>query len=386
MLVKIPYALSFLLFLALAWVYLDFSGKLSDLSGKYEHALSEIRELRANHTQLNSKFEAAQHELASKEQQLYEANFTIAQLRSNLTQKQQELLALQEELEAQKRISESQKEKARQLLHEFQELEKRIADSIQWFRDNSVFPKNYDWKADKYIERVLNDCVDNNELNLGCMSYLMENSAFALHYRNDVESTGKVDFLQSVKQTIDTGWGDCEDYSLVFKAALNSIKSQRPDVEVVTYQPAESGIFYIYPKESYLQQNPQSSYWYVPNARKMKAGKLGQLYPHIVCYPQTKYVGHCAVALSEKEATSSSAIFNLNRAKVFEPQKGGYLGTIGDPSSPIPFELCTQENCNSAYNIIMVISDADLYNFMDSRWVGYQDYLNRIQEMMKGFN
>ncbi|MEM4554720.1 MAG: hypothetical protein QXT25_02620 [Candidatus Anstonellaceae archaeon] len=385
MLAKIPYVVSFLLFLALVWVYLDFSGKLSDLSSKYEHALSEIGELKANHTKLILKFEAAQQELVAKDKQLHEANLAILQLRSNLSQKQQQLSALQEELEAQKKLAESQKEKARQLIEELEALEKRISDSIQWFRENSAFPKNYSWKADKYIERVLNDCVDNGELNLGCMSYLMEHSTFALHYRKDEASSGKEDFLQSIKQTIDTGWGDCEDYSLVFKAALNSVKNQNPDLEIVMWQPAENGIFYIYPKESYIQQNPHTSYWYVPNARKLKAGKLGNLYPYVVCYPQNQYIGHCTVALSDKEINSSS-MHLLYGAKVFEPQKGNFLGVIESTLSSSLFSLCTPESCNSANKIMTVISDSDLYQFIGSRWVGYQDYLDRLRDLMGGFS
>ena len=302
----------------------------------------------------------------------------MAMLSFQLNETGKQLAQTEEQLEASKANLESQKQQAQQIASDLSGLEGSINASMAWFRGNAEFPSNYSWKADIYVKRVLSDCVEGNELNVGCMSYLMENTAFAIHYRTDVASTGKADFLQSVKQTIDSGWGDCEDYSLIFKAALNSAKAAQPGLQVVAWAPGGTRKFYIYPKES--QVRPDESYWYVPNAQKVQLGSLDSLHPFVVCYRLNQNAGHCTVALSDQPVSSSQQIGDLAGARVFEPQIGEYLGTVGSE-----FGICNPSYCFERAGVIQIaISDSDLYKFESGQWASYSDYLSRVKQAESG--
>ncbi len=298
----------------------------------------------------------------------------MAMISFQLNETGKQLAQTEQQLEASKATLESQRQQAQQIASDLSGLEASINASMAWFRINAQFPPNYSWKADIYVKRVLSDCVEGNELNMGCMSYLMENTAFAIHYRTDFASTGKADFLQSVKQTIDSGWGDCEDYSLIFKAALNSAKALQPGLQAVAWAPGGTRNFYIYPKES-LVMKEDVSYWYVPNAHKVNLGSIDSLHPFVVCYRLNQNAGHCTVALSDSPIPSSQQIGGLSGARVFEPQIGEYLGTVGSE-----FGICNPSYCFERAGAIQIaISDSDLYKFEGGKWAGYSDYLSRVK-------
>jgi len=351
---------------------IDLSGKLSSLEQKQAQTEAALLSLQSDHSALNATLLQTKGELSEKNSELFSANAKIAMLSYQLNETARALSGTEKELAESKTSLESQKQKAEQIASDLSGLEQSINESMSWFKENAAFPKNHSWAADIYVKRVLDDCVDKNELNLGCMSYLMENTAFAIHYRTDIEK-GKIDFLQSVKQTIDMGWGDCEDYSLIFKAALNSVKEKSPLLEVVAWESGGEGNFYIYPKESLVQ--PDQSYWYVPNARKKQLGTLGSLNAYVVCYRQTETSGHCTVALSPEKLISSSQAESMQGAQIFEPQIGRYLGSIGSP-----YTLCNPSYCSERFGAVqIIITDSDLYKFERGSWVGYSDYLARVK-------
>jgi len=358
----------------LTFYSLDLSGKLASLEQKQAQTEASPSSLQSDYSPLNATLLQAKGALAEKSGELASANVQIAMLSYQLNQTGTALSDAERQLSASKTSLESQKQKAQQIASDLSGLEQNINASMSWFRDNAAFPKNYSWTADIYIKRVLDDCVDNNELNLGCMSYLMENTAFAIHYRTDLQNNGKTDYLSSVKQTIDKGWGDCEDYSLIFKAALNSLKEKSPSFEVVAWESGGDGKFYIYPKESLVK--PDESYWYVPNAHKKRLGTLGSLHAYVVCYRQTETSGHCTVALSPENLSSSAQVESMQGAQIFEPQIGRYLGSIGSP-----YSLCNPSFCSERFGAVqIIISDTDLYKFEGGKWVSYADYLVRVDE------
>jgi hypothetical protein len=198
----------------------------------------------------------------------------------------------------------------------------------------------------------------------------MENTAFAIHYREDIEA-GKEDHLQSLKETIDLGWGDCEDYSLLFKAVLNSMRERNASLVATAWQPAESGEFRIYPKEAPDESGP---YWAYTKAKAALLGQLSNYY--VVCYTMTPTSGHCIVAMSGNQVNDSSQVPLLDGAELFEPQSGGYRGRMGES-----LYICGQQGCrNTGGRVWLVISDSDLYIYGDGGWEGYADTLRQVQE------
>jgi hypothetical protein len=359
-----------LLFAALLFIFMQNNSlqtELSSLREEQQQSLAKIEKLESDYAVLESSRKELSNSLVERTSQLSSANSEIAALQSQLSQKKRELLETSSNLE-------EQRQKAAAIASELSSLEKNVNDSFSWFKGNAELPSDYGWKADIFKKRVLEDCVDGNELNIGCISYLMENTAFSIHYRTDIIS-GKTDHLQSLKETMDLGWGDCEDYSLLFKATLNSVKSSLPGLETVTFAPGGSSDFRIYPKES----NPSSqveSYWYVPNSRKARLGNMSQSYFYVICYRSGPSTGHCTVAISPNSIQSSSQVSSLSGAEVFEPQNGLYLGKVGSQ-----FPICGEEGCTNAVNAIsLVISGTDLYKFEGGKWVGYEDYLQKIRD------
>lgn len=352
---------------------LSLEGKLSALSEKQLQTSEQLSGLEANYSSLYSSSRATESrlsgELEAAHSSLADANAKINFLNAQLSEKELQLNQSRQDLEA-------QTAKVAAISTDLNSMEKNVNESIAWFRENARLPQNYSWSTGIFEQRILSDCVENEKLNLACIAYLMENTAFAIHYRTDSASSGKSDFLQSVKQTIDTGWGDCEDYSLIFKATLNSIKEKSPGVSPVAFTSGD-GEFRVYPKES-VQLGPTEKYWYVPKARGVSLGNLSSLHAYVVCYTRDSNGGHCTVALTEQAIGSSSEIGKLTGARVFEPQIGMLLGTVGEN-----FGICSADDCYYQGNVIrLVIADNDLYVFQrgGEGWVGYGDYGQKIAE------
>ena len=363
-------------------LFFDFrlSSQLSALSQKQEQTSAQLSSLQADYAGLNSNYSSLQAALEEKSRQLGSANSQISALSSQLDQTSGTLAQKEQELESSQNSLAAQRQAAQQIASDLAGLQTDVNASIYWYRDNAAFPVNYSWKADIYLKRVLSDCVEGNELNLGCMSYLMGNAAFDIHYSTDLGSAGKSNFLQSVKQTIDIGLGDCKDYSLLFKAALNSIRQKQKGLQVVTFAPGGAEDFYIYPKKS--MATPDQSYWYVPNARTVRLGSLDSLNAYVICYRLDEQAGHCTVALSSTPVNSSSQIGNLYGAGVFEPQNGVYLGSVGSE-----FSICSEDGCTAQIGAIQIaISDSDFYKFEGGKWSGYSDYLSRIGAAQAGLS
>jgi len=348
---------------------LNFSSQASRLEQNME-ALNasftqQLTQSQANYASLQAKYSLSQQELES-------AQASLASEKTKLAIAQAQLAEAERQLAESKASLESQRQQVSQIAANLSSLETSINDSMSWFRDNAYMPKNYSWAGDIFMKRVASDCTERGNLNLACISHLMENTAFAIHYRTDTVSSGKEDFLQSVKQTINSGWGDCEDYSLIFKAILNSMRLENSSLTAIAWQPSASGEFRVYPKES--SDSTNEPYWVYSNAKAAPMGSLS--HPYVICYTVDPSSGHCVVALSSIAIEGSSQVAELTGAHVFEPQNGRYLGRIGES-----FGICTQPGCSQmAGGIWMVISDSDLYIYGDDGWQGYADSLSQVRQ------
>ena len=364
-------ALAFFLFIAVAvagyFIYQNMSlqGQLKQLSIKQADTEMKLQQLSDQHNQLSGSYTRLSQQLEEEKKNVSASAVKISLLQQQLSEKEKQLAESKVNLE-------QQEQKVAAIYSDLSLLETSINESMSWFKSNAALPESYGTQLETFKRRMYEDCADNNELNLACLSYLMENTAFSIHYRTDSEK-GKTDFLQSVKQTIDSGWGDCEDYSLIFKAELNTLKQQHPGLAAYAFTGGGTGEFRVYPKES-TPGSQTESYWYVPNAKKAPLGSLDSLYPYVICFRQTADSGHCTVALSPNKIESSSELHELYGAEVFEPQTGQYLGTVGSE-----YSVCASSDCLYEYRAIMlVISDDDLYKFEGGEWTGYRDYSARI--------
>jgi len=344
---------------------------LSGQVGKLEQSMialnasttQQLSQAQANYAALRAKYEKSQLDLSATQA-------SLASEKSQLALTQAQLFQTEKALNESIRSLEGQQQKAEALKAELSTLEDTINSSISWFRGNAYMPENYSWTTDIFMTRIMSDCVDKGSLNLACVSHLMENTAFAIHYREDI-AAGSEDHLQSVKETIQLGWGDCEDYSFIFKAILNSARKLNASLNIMAWQPAESGEFRVYPKET---PGETGAFWVYSNAKGANMGSPQHAY--VICYSVDESSGHCTVALSDADVQSSSQVPQLEGAYAFEPQSGRYLGKLGQSLS-----ICTHSGCKQqGGKIWMVIADSDLYMYGDNGWQGYADYLSRAKE------
>ncbi|MFN3909990.1 MAG: hypothetical protein ACK4J0_02035 [Candidatus Anstonellaceae archaeon] len=326
--------------------------------------------------------------LKEKIQQLEEQNnfqqLLIEQQKSSIKQKEQENLQLTKNLESANQKIEafekkfkSQEEEFHNIKQEYLNLLEKINNSMEWFSKNSYIPQNYSWNSDILLYRIKKDCFYKNTLNLACISYLMENTAISIKYKTDI-SAGKEDHLQSIVETIDRNGGDCEDYTLFFKALLNTLKKEKfnSTLELFTYHPGRIYIFYP------LYREPGDSYWYYSNAIAYPSLKLNESYFYGVCYLEKENEGHCIIAISKNKINNSKEIHLLENSDLFEPQNGAYMGKISKINEQnIKACFYVDENTESCDDIIILITDEDIYYKKENKFFSLNDYKQKILDL-----
>ena len=352
------------LYLALSDLQISTSNEISSLSSQLTSAQNNISTLQTQYSSAKSMLSKTEKELANAYQSLEQEKIlkqtALDELKStkeNLSQTQLQLNAAQQ--------------KADGIKEEVQSLEKNLNASMSWFKQNSQLNSQDSWDIDIFLKRIRSDCILNNTLNLPCINYLNERTVLHLEYLDDLEA-GETDHLQSLEQSIKRRGGDCEDYALFFKAIMQTLKSD-DDLYLKAWEPAQSGDYVVWPQV----ENPEM-YVYYNNARGRIISNLKNSHPYVMCYTADIYSGHCRIALSENKLTSDT-IQNLDGAQVFEPQTGKFGGTVG-----VNYFVCasTQEQCYQTPGAItLVISDSDIIQITDSKWVSYDDYLSQTEQI-----
>jgi hypothetical protein len=199
---------------------------------------------------------------------------------------------------------------------------------------------------------------------------------FSFSYKLDEITSSKTDYLQSLTQFFENEGGDCEDFSLLFKAQINYL---------INYCDKEKIII-----EAYTQTKNENEYfvnynnsWFLSKA-KAKELSLENIYPTIVCgnmydLRSEQINGHCVIAFSSKKINSVEDLTYLVGAQLVEPQSGEYLGTInnhsivGDGGEDLVNQnfsnifLISKENYSTIISypsyIHTVITDNDLFHF-----------------------
>ncbi len=329
----------------------------SNWSQERSGLMTQIADMQVNMAGLQAQ---VQQVMAQRDAQANQASALAVQLNMTSTQ----LQASRDELDAQKQTVQS-------LRGDFSRLQSDLNDSLAWFRDNSKLPMS-NANAATLSDRVMEDCVDGNELNLACVNYVLTRTA-TIQYRIDTNNQSMpTNHFQGINGTFAASGGDCKDYSLLLKAILNTARARVAGLHLAAWQ-AGAGEFRIYPK---LSLNARGQYWYFPNSEAVDLGTYDNASAWVICFPYNTQ-GHCTVAIGGTQGLNGAPP-DLRGARVFEPQDGGFMGTIGRE-----FSVCDpsrQFSCWSTQrSIILIIGDNDLYTVQGTKWNGYGSLLSELQ-------
>lgn len=249
-------------------------------------------------------------------------------------------------------------------------MDEQINESISWFRNNSALPATL--KADRFMNKVEKSCENDGVLKLACVTYLMENE-LGFSYKDD--PTG--DRLYSIEEIIARKGGDCEDYSLFFKAFLNEMKRQDLEIEAWTEGMDDYKVY---------EDTSSGRYWYFTDTRGIGVGNTKDSNPYAVCYfydtSGEMTIGHCIIMLTNRTIATPDDITNANLAgsALFEPQDGHYMGHVGKE-----FSVCEDgdANCDFTDNALaFIITDSDLYQFSEGKWDYYEGRNEEISGLL----
>ncbi len=346
--------------------------------GQKENLAGELADAEGSLLQTQKELNSTKAELAVKKEETRLQGEDISDLRAELNGSEAEV----RELEGRLNESEAELEDTKNTLSEAREeigrikaealaMDGQINESISWFRDNSALPETL--KADRFVNRVEKSCVDEGTLNLGCVSYLMEDD-LGFMYKDD--PTG--DRLYSIDEIIARRGGDCEDYSLFFRALLGRFQDDNLEIEAWT---SGIGRYVIY------EDTSAGRYWYYDNTDGMIIGNTEDSNPYAVCYfygmVNGTRIGHCVIMLTNVTIDTPDDITNakLGGAPLFEPQDGHYMGTIGDG-----FSACEEgnEGCDDEdYSMTFVITGSDLFQFSGGKWNYYEGRRKEISGLLE---
>lgn len=275
------------------------------------------------------------------------------------------------------------KDETNSLLIDINTYQEEIEESLEWYKTNSMLD---DTTEQKRVKRQIDDnCIEikNNEcrIKLGCF-YLINSEKLDLEYKYDKTIYEKKDKLTSINDFLKNEGGDCEDYSLFFKAeynyALNQCKDNNIILEGWKYPDSED-------KETKYWLNFQKI-WYLKDVAKIEIKE--NIYPNIICGnlydPILEDIsGHCMVAFTKKEIKSINDLSELDGAYIIEPQDGSFQGNINRENSEV---YLLDENIwydeTVASWIYSIITDNDYFLFSESDlyWDSYSSFNSQLNK------
>lgn len=233
-----------------------------------------------------------------------------------------------------------------------------LNSSMAWFEDNSYL---HDIPNEGRIKRSIDGRCYDEECNvkLGCF-FLVNSEKLGYKYISDPKIYGEDDKLQSLHEFVHNWGGDCEDYSLFYKAEFNHVLSVCPSLRIEAWIPGGSDYFLDMQEE-----------WYIEDASGIILPE-GYIYPNVVCgniQNQGKSAGHCVVAFSKDIIRGLDELDYLQGAPLVEPQDGRYIGTIG------------RDYYLSQNSIWLVITDFDLMMYSNHEWIGFRSASEELESL-----
>lgn len=259
----------------------------------------------------------------------------------------------------------STKIEVEQALEKLNDFETTVKNSIKWFKENTNIQNYSEYEK---IRNELNACMQMNEncnINLKCIYNV--NKKNGIRYRYDEDTTGKEDFLKDLKLIYRQYGGDCEDFSLLYRAEFNYlldkclINYSRDDIYSIAADPKTGNSFRI--DEDYMSII------------------CGTFDPKEVI---GNVAGHCLNTLTKKPIKSSDDIYpQIDQGVMVEPQLGEFYGYMNSTNHVKLFDDGTVPD--TLYYLDFVITDDDLYIYdpysEKVKWGGYHDFLEESAQI-----
>ena len=268
------------------------------------------------------------------------------------------------------------------LLIDINTYQEEIEASLEWYKDNSILDGS---SAQSRVKRqIRKNCVEieNNQcnINLGCF-YLINSENLDLEYQYDSSVYQKEDKLSSIDQFIENEGGDCEDYSLFFKAQYNYAVSECEGNQIYL----ESWKIPSYDDDvSKYWLNYQHT-WYLEDVASLEIADY--IHPNIICgnlYDPISGVinGHCMVAYSRYKINSVNDLSYLEGAYIIEPQDGSFQGNINNQNSGVYLldEDIWYYEIDSYISSVITDNDYYLFDQQELEWNSYSSFNQELTE------
>ncbi|MCX8166453.1 MAG: hypothetical protein N3E37_01195 [Candidatus Micrarchaeota archaeon] len=354
--------------------------QVQNLEAKLKITNKELDELKNKHKLLKEELESAKNDLVDKQNKITSLN----NLLKELEEKNQEL---KNELDEKNRLLIEKEHSLRNasdtitsLKNEVIEIENKINNYISWFRSNAIIPKNE--RTNIFIRSAKEKCVKEDYLLLPCLSFLIKQT-LDFNYKHETN-----DKLYSITEMLNNYYGDCEDFSLLFKAIIKEFQADNYKLKVL----GKGG------DRSIIYSDRDGTYYYYPNTSFIELDNLGKYHIYMACYWQyvdyennTK-IGHCANLFTKKVISSSQDLTNnyLKDSYVIEPQNGFCISMIDSFNQKCVNEkvikVCENSDldCQNQFNkIVLIVTDNDFFIFLEDKWLAYSEYLEKIKEIEK---
>jgi len=347
--------------IGLAFLFFENNSLKADIASNQQQYDEKEQELKQEISLLKSNINQKDAELSSLRLNLSEREIELTSLYKDLADTEQKLNETETELQSKQITLEEYTEEFNELSSDIENIESSLNDSLQWLSENSKMSA----ESEYFISYSSRKCNEDGELNLACIPLFMDRH---IGFTYIDESNDK---LNSIDEMIEKGGGDCEDYSIFLKALLNDYEE---NPRLIAWE--------LDPGSTFIVHTTSSKEWYYEDSTAVNLGRLDDYHPVVFCYVTSYTIvrleGHCIVALPEKEITTKEDIKFLEGAQTFEPQTGEYTGRIGTD-----FNLCYDDQSCGYYpgDSIIIISDNDLFQFIDGEWKGLAEYQEKADEL-----
>lgn len=307
-----------------------------------------------------------------QESKILENNFNALKKSYDILTKENQVLKdlnakLKEESVSLSASMKNTKIEVEQAIEKLNDFEITVKSSINWFRENTNIENISDYEK---IKNELDKCVkfaSTCDIDLKCIYDV--NKKNNIKYRHDEDTTGKDDFLKDLRLIYMQNGGDCEDFSLLYRAEFNFL---------------QNACLQNYTREE--------TYGIAVDPKTDKPFKIDEDYMHIICgtFDPKEVIGnvagHCLNSLTKNPINSSSSIYpEISESVMIEPQLGEFYGNLNSTDHIKIFDNGYPPN--TLYHLYFVITDDDLYIFdpysEKVEWKGYHDFLDDSQQILK---
>ncbi len=338
---------------------------------------------------LVSEIMTLKNELALRDTELEKCKRNIDEYKRYTSSLEEKIISLNESLNNLSSRYRELEEYISSTIKELRLYEEEINEALVWFKENANLQNSglSEYQMNLLVKRCLKVEDDYCEINLGCI-YLLNDEVYGFHYKYDNQTTNKSENLLSLREFVEKGGGDCEDYAFFYKAEFNYLKNYcfNKGIKNILLRTYSSQKF---PESKEQESNfflDNAKTWYVPDVYE----NIFYNYNHIfvVCGnmedTEGKSGGHCVVALAQETITTPYDLENEN-AILIEPQTGAYLGKIGREIAL--YRHGTWEELKDKKGLYYIISDEDqyLYLFTLEKWTSYKEFKEKIEDAFRRY-